>query len=136
MNQIKNLLILFNNWLDLKYQLHSNIRNPRPFKEAEIWWCAIGQNIGRELYGKSSYFSRPILIVKKFSRETFLGLPLTTQVKDGSWFCSITFQGKTQTIILNQVRIFDEKRLYRKIGELDDRDFEKVRKEFLDLLAF
>ena len=32
------------------------------FKEWEIWWCSIGENVGVEINGKGSHFMRPVII--------------------------------------------------------------------------
>ena len=48
------------------------------FKQAEIWWCSVGMNIGEESFGKGARFTRPILIFRKFTSNSFLGLPMTT----------------------------------------------------------
>ncbi len=48
------------------------------FKEREIWWVSIGINIGHEEDGKGEQYSRPVLILKKFNKYTFSGIPLST----------------------------------------------------------
>lgn len=50
-------------------------------REGEIRWCRLGMNIGSETQGKGSYFERPVLILKKFSRDVFLGIPVTSKIK-------------------------------------------------------
>lgn len=52
------------------------------FKEREIWWRSIGTNIGTEEDGKNAHFERPVLVLRKFNRDIFLGLPLTSTRKD------------------------------------------------------
>ena len=39
-------------------------------------------------------FSRPVLIIKKFSNETILILPLTTQIKNKDWYYKLNIKGK------------------------------------------
>ena len=48
----------FNEWNQLKQKLHNSHRIPR-IKEHEIWWCAVGKNIGVEINGKNQVLSRP-----------------------------------------------------------------------------
>jgi len=50
-------------------------------------------NIGDEVYGKGEYFSRPVLVYKKLTNTTFLGLPITTREKTGSWYVEFTLNG-------------------------------------------
>ncbi len=88
-------------------------------------------NVGEEMYGKGATFTRPVLVFRKFTSNSFLGLPLTQQGKQGSWYVEITIHGKNNWVILNQARIFDKKRFSTKIGTLDDKDFEVVKERFL-----
>ncbi len=53
------------------------------FKEGEIWWCSIGMNVGTEIFGKGRRFTRPVLVFKKFGSYSFLGIPITSQEKEG-----------------------------------------------------
>ena len=68
----------FDKWNGKKKQLDANTDNLTDFHEREIWWCSIGVNVGFEQHSQTSDFSRPVVIVKKFTRDMFLGIPLTT----------------------------------------------------------
>lgn len=116
----------FNEWNKLKQKLHNANRIPR-IKEHEIWWCAVGKNVGVEINGKNKVFSRPVLVFKKFSRHSFLGIPLTSQPHDGSWYANFIFQNKVQYAVLTQIKHFSVSRLYTKIGELSESDFEQIK---------
>lgn len=80
-------------------------------KKGDVFWCNLGLNIGTEYDGKNSDFSRPVLIIKKFSNETILILPLTTQIKNKDWYYKLNIKGKKAVAILNQLRVVDVKRL-------------------------
>lgn len=124
----------FSEWIQLKEKLHNVSINKSPFfKEGEIWWCSIGDNIGTEINGKSKYFSRPVLIYKKFSKNLFFGLPLTSKLKTGSWFVGISFFNKDQTVVLYQGRTFNSARLMNLIGQCNEKDLEKVKAGFRQL---
>ncbi len=101
------------------------------FKQGDIWWCSVGMNLGEEIYGKGLKFTRPVLVFKKFTSNSFLGLPMTTQEKCGSWYVEITIHGKKNWTMLNQARILDKKRLTNRIGMLDDNDFNKIKSKFM-----
>ena len=105
------------------------------FKQGDIWWCSLGLNIGEEMYGKGVLFSRPVLVFRKFTTSSFLGLPLTKQEKEGTWYVEITIHGERNWVILNQVRILDKKLFTTRIGALDNADFEKPREQFLKLYS-
>ena len=56
------------------------------FKEREIFWLRLGQNIGNEEFGKGNEFQRPVLIIKKLTKNIFIGVPLITTLKENDYF--------------------------------------------------
>lgn len=44
-----------------------------------MWWCAVGENVGVEIDGKSEKYSRPVIVLKKHTNRCFTGVPLTSQ---------------------------------------------------------
>ena len=125
---------IFNQWNEVKKVLNKKERN-HFFKEGQIWWCSIGQNIGSESYGKGEKFARPILIIKRLSAELFIGIPLTSKIKTGSWFVSFKHRDKDVTCMLHQIRMFDVKRFSNHIGQIDNEDFENVLESLGQLLG-
>jgi mRNA interferase MazF len=105
------------------------------FKEGEIWWCNVGLNVGVEIFGKGKRFTRPVLVFKKFSSESFLGIPLTSHRKQGSWYAPICFAGIEATAILNQALAFDRVRLTERMGTLNSDSFQSIRQAFIDLYS-
>ena len=85
----------FEGWFRLKPKLHYNARTPR-IQDGEIWWCSFGENIGIEINGKSNRFTRPVVIMKKLSQDGFMGIPLTSQEKTGSWYVGFEFLNKKE----------------------------------------
>lgn len=122
----------FDDWIDLKERLH-NMNRLRTIHENEVWWCAMGENVGVEINGKSSTLARPVLIFKKLSRYGFLGIPLTSKPHQGSWYAPFRFQGRNQVAVLAQIRVISGSRLYRKIGDIDDSDKTIIREAFRNL---
>jgi mRNA-degrading endonuclease toxin of MazEF toxin-antitoxin module len=116
-------------WLQIKILLVSNERNIL-FHEGEIWWCSIGLNIGEEEFGKGPEFRRPVLIFKKFTNHSFFGIPLTGSAKTGSWYIPIHLHGRRSSLMLNQGKIFDGKRLQRKMVRLRSGQCEEIRQRF------
>ena len=123
----------FLEWIKLKEKLHSGTYNPPLFKQQEVWWCSLGENIGTEINGKSMLFSRPTLIYKKLGTHSFLAIPMTSQPKQESWYVKIKLFNKASTILLNQMRVLDYRRLSSKLGEIDKEDFAAVRTGFRKL---
>lgn len=64
----------FSEWIGLKEKLHKAGKLPK-IKEGDIWWCSIGENVGVEINGKSEFFSRPVLVLKKTESFWLHGYP-------------------------------------------------------------
>ena len=62
----------YNKWNNIKKDI-SNKENNLIFKNREIFWLQLGCNIGFETNGKGDEFLRPILVLRKFSKDSFLG---------------------------------------------------------------
>lgn len=123
----------FDSWNGQKKVLDS-LRNKKTFHEREIWFIKIGENIGFEQNGKGDEFLRPVIILKKFSKNVFVGIPLTKTVKDTKFYASFTFKGITSSAILSQIRLFDSKRLAYPIGRMSQGDYDVVKQKLIALL--
>src|SRR3989339_1603568 len=97
------------------------------FHKGDIWLASIGKNIGDEEDGKHSSFERPILIVRKFNNNIFLGIPLTSnEEKNGKYYHKlVSFTGSTA--ILSQIRLFDAKRLLRHMGRINNDELNEIK---------
>lgn len=73
------------------------------FKEGDLWWCGCGENVGVEIY------------------------------HNGSWYVPFTFHGKESVAVLCQIRTLSVKRLYNKMGEIDEADALKIKNGFREL---
>ena len=122
----------FDEWIEQKEYLHI-LNGIREVHEREVWWCAVGENVGVEINGKSKAFSRPVLVFKELSKYGFLGIPLTSRFHNGSWYAEFEFKSKRQYAALAQVRALSTFRLYERIGMLPNSDFEVVRDSFWKL---
>ncbi len=121
-------------WNNVKKNLEKK-RSRIYYKEREIYWANIGENIGSEQNGKGDDFTRPLLIFKKFSNDIFFGIPLSTQVKEGNWFFEFSFKDEElSTALLVQSRLFDIKRLDKKIGKISVEDFSMLKIKFKELM--
>lgn len=125
----------FLEWIGLKQKLDVHDYLPPLISEGDLWWCAVGENVGIEVSGKSMNFTRPVIILKKFGRLGFLGIPTTTQPRKGSWYVQFTHKGTPEIAMLSQARIFSYKRLDRKMGTLNDADFGNVKEAFVRLFS-
>ena len=101
--------------------------------EGDVWWCGFGENVGVEINGKSSRFSRPVVVMKKLSRYGFMGIPLTSQEKTGTWYAKIIFLNKPEFAAICQARVMSVSRLYSKIGRIPESDLIIIKKAFHEL---
>lgn len=124
----------FLSWHVQKSALHEH--TPRVFfHEREVWFAALGANIGFEQDGRGDEYLRPVLVLKKFNNEVFWSIPLTKKRKEGRYYISFSLAGKASTAILSQMRLIDAKRLRYKIGSASTADFIVVKERLRRLLA-
>ena len=123
----------FSEWIGLKEKLHNKQHKTPLVSERDIWWASMGENVGSEINGKGRQFVRPVIIYKKLSNYLYLVIPISLQTKTGSWFVNFMRQGKSTTAYLHQSRTIDYRRLYCKIGELENNDFKKIKFGFYKL---
>ena len=124
----------FQKWHTKKEFLHEEKARPF-FREGEVWFCALGANVGFEQDGRGEAFLRPIVVIRKFNQQIFWGLPLTKNQKKGQYYFSFTLNETVSTAILSQMRLIDGKRLQYKVGAIADADFAEIRKRLAQLLA-
>jgi len=113
----------FDRWNELKKKIDA--RNPIYVSERDIWFCSVGLNVGSEQSGKNELFERPVLVIKKVTANTFIGVPLTSNKKKGSWYVEIESTGSSA--IISQIKLFDTRRLARKIGVVPIEEFEVIK---------
>lgn len=124
----------FDGWAEKKKKLQDRIKSPF-FHEREIWWCSLGVNVGFEQDGAGEEYYRPILILKGMSVQTCFAIPLTASNKEHPLRPSIgIIDGKEARALLSQMRLIDAKRLIRKIGNLNEEIFERIRKSVKEML--
>ena len=100
------------------------------FHEREVWWCALGTNIGYEQDGSSELFTRPVVILSKFNLDACLIVPLTAKPKKGKYYFSVgDVSGRDAVAVLSQIRFVDRKRLAMKIATMDRDIFDALTKE-------
>ena len=124
----------FDKWNILKKNIDNKKINLY-FKEREIWFCYFGCNVGFEQDGKGDNFLRPVLILKKFNKNLFLGIPLTSKIKENKFYYKIILNNKKQCLILSQIKIIDIKRLKNKRYIISDDEFKKVKTALITLMS-
>ncbi|MBR3322210.1 type II toxin-antitoxin system PemK/MazF family toxin [Candidatus Saccharibacteria bacterium] len=123
----------FAEWMDIKDKIQKGAVVTK-FSEGQIWWAALGKNIGVEINGKHEDYSRPVVIFKKMSHLCFWAIPLTSQPHSGTWYTEFDFRGKREYVVLSQMRMMSVSRLYNRMGKLSTGDFKKIKVGFKKLL--
>ncbi len=124
----------FDNWTAIKKESHGK-EGRTLFKERDVWWCKLGVNIGDEQDGKGEFFLRPVLVIRKFNKRVFIGLPFSTIVKDNNpFYHKFEFKGRTQSVILAQIRLLDARRLEDRMGKVSDSDFDEIKEKSRKLI--
>lgn len=115
----------FDSWNILKKNINNKNKNP-DFSDADIWWVNLGANIGYEIDGKNDNFERPVLVIKKHNKETFLAVTLTSREKQNKWHIKIKQNDKEYIINTSQIRTISSKRLIRKISQISKKNLMNV----------
>lgn len=123
----------FDDWNSRKKQIASQV-NEKQFHERDMLFISMGKNIGFEQDGKGDDFLRPVVVYKKFSKDVFLGIPLTHTDKDSKFYCTFTFHGEVSVAILSQIRLFDAKRISYGVGRISDSDYNLIKTKLIALL--
>lgn len=126
----------FDGWNKIKKNIENSSNKIHLFIETrEVWMMSLGLNIGCEQNGSGENFSRPGLIIKKFNRNMFWVLPLSTKQKSFDFYYNFKDpSGRDVSVILAQIKLCSVKRLRRKLYEIGSKDFEEIilkLKEFL-----
>ena len=124
----------FTTWNTTKEELHNGKINFR-FRERDIFFMYVGVNVGFEQDGDKN-FLRPVLVYKKFNKHVFLGIPLTSKVKDDKFHYEFNYIEDTRSFaILSQLKLFDIKRAKYKNGSIKENDFFKLQEKLLELIV-
>src|ERR1700730_9929996 len=108
----------FDRWNQKKKKLDADIE-PLYFREGEIWWVHLGVNVGYEIDGKKTNFARPVIVLRKYNKYSFLALPLTTHGTSSPAKLAVrNVAGKQAFAVVSQLRNIDSRRLYQKIAWL------------------
>ena len=143
-NQEKKHSKDFKKWFKIKPEVNEVNVATKEFSEAEIWWGFLGTNIGDEEDGKNELIERPILVLRKFSAHLFIGIPLSTKVKEGIFYVNfkdepdlnlpLENQILEYAVLLSQIKVFSSKRLIRKIKSLSRGRLNEVKNKLKVLL--
>lgn len=122
----------FDGWNQRKRAINAEPKG-KLYHKRDIWWCSLGTNVGFEQDGTGDGYQRPALIVKGFSKNVCLVVPLTTSEKTNPYHVPIgEVGGRISFAIVSQLRLIDTRRLINKIGMLDQTMFATIAKAVRD----
>ena len=120
----------FDGWNKIKKELDGKKEEPLFFKQGEIWWVNLGLNVGFEMNGKGEEYMRPVVILKKYNKYSFLALPLSTSQNINDYRVSIgVVDGKKAVANLSQLRNIDSRRLINKVGHVEEGLFKEIKEK-------
>ena len=124
----------FDSWNEKKKYIHDK-ESIKPYQERDIWWCSLGVNVGFEEDGTGHNAERPVLVMKGFSDQVCLTVPLSTALKKNPYYIGIgSVQGREASAIISQLRLIDTKRLVNKVGYLNRKKFNIIRQAIKEYL--
>lgn len=123
----------FDKWNNRKKEL-DNIVFDDYVHTREVWWCSLGLNIGFEQDGKHNLFERPVLIIRKFSNDSVLVVPISSKIKQNIFSFNYIHGDNEFSALLSQIRLISTKRLSRKIYRMDTALFNQIHKAVRKLI--
>ena len=131
----KEIIKIFIEWIRVKIKLHfSDVNKDVYFREGQIWWTNIGQNVGVEINGKNHNFERPALVLKKFNEQSLWILPITSVIKNGKYYYNFINNGEDNYVNISQLRSISSKRLIRKLGNISQFEFDSLRDKVRNII--
>jgi mRNA interferase MazF len=120
----------YHDWNLRKQKLENQHEIPE-FSERDVWYASVGTNIGNEIDGKNKYYERPVVVLRKYDKNLFFGVPLTSRRYTNNWYHKLR---NGSYAVLIQCRIFSSKRLQRRKGRLTSGEFNQLRLRLLDII--
>ncbi len=131
---LKEMAQKFVDWTKKKVRHHVGQEPEKYFREKEIWWAAMGKNIGFEIDGKNDLFERPVLILKGYSKDMCFVLPLTSKIKNPiPWYQHVvSLINGDSAVIISQGKSLSSKRLLRKHDAISNEDYNAIIEKFVN----
>ena len=109
----------FDAWNTVKKRINNKrrIANIRP---GELRWVALGINVGSEIDGKGTTFTRPVLIVSISGTYLALVCPLSSKNKKIAGYVPFGWKGSISSLCINQTKVISQKRIGRRMGRVSE----------------
>lgn len=124
----------FDNWIKKKKKLNEKITSSY-FRVGEIRWVSLGVNVGSEIDGKDTSFTRPCLILHLVGTILALVIPCTSQEKesDGN-FLHLDLENYKGYLSLTQLRVVSQKRILTRLAKLPKIELKRITNEIFTFL--
>ena len=103
-------------------------------QQYDVFWVTLDPTIGHEIKK-----TRPCVVVSPNEVNqhiaTLIIAPLTSQSHPYPTRIPTTFGKKKGWIVLDQARTIDKRRLFKKIGSLDDKTVQQIKSVFREMLV-
>ncbi len=124
----------FSAWHKEKAKIDTSAEPELLYKEREVWWLRIGLNVGAEQNGSHDTFSRPVVIVKGFSKTLFWGIPLSNTKNRSRFVVPVVVDGKERAANISQLRAFDTRRVGTKVGMITQKEMDTIKMGVSELI--
>ena len=86
--------------------------------------------------GKGEKYLHPILVIRGFSREMCIAVPLTMKQKKSPFHHAVTLDdGIERNAVLSQSKTIDTKRLLERIGTVSEQELASIQKALRQLIV-
>ena len=123
----------FDNWNRVKKRIHADVTSIS-IRAGEVRWIACGINVGTEIDGKGTAFTRPALVIHVVGSVLALVVPISTKVKRFAGYIPFHFQETTMPLCIHQMRVISQRRILARMGKISDNRLvlvkEQIRKFF------
>ena len=103
-------------------------------RKGEIRWASLGVNVGAEIDGKGSGFTRPVLVLRVIGSTLVLVVPLSTKLKNIPGYIPMERNGVIVSVCANHIKMISQKRIFDRTGKLSQHKFDRVRKQIFSFL--
>jgi mRNA interferase MazF len=124
----------FDAWNIVKKRIQEEERKVY-IRAGEVRWAVIGVNVGSEIDGKGTSFTRPVLVLHVIGSYLALVVPLSTKKKETTGYISFEWKGNTNSLCVHQIRIISQKRILARRGRVSEKRLIKIKKKIKDFFS-
>jgi len=124
----------FESWSLVKKRLNEENRKVY-IRAGEIRWVVFGVNVGSEIDGKGTSFTRPALIVHVIGSHLALVIPMSTKMKNIAGYVPFEWKGVTSALCIHQIKIISQKRILSRKGKISNQRLKNIKSEAIKFFS-